>query len=76
MFYQNKPLDIGVIMAQVTSHPFVYDCETCNGVASYDEGRQVWKHQDRRATCTNLSVVAVTLTKVLANSVDNVGLAA
>lgn len=64
-------------MAMVTSHPFVYDCETCNGVASYDEGRQVWKHQDRHSSCTSLSVVAVEVTKTLvANRVDNVELAA
>lgn len=64
-------------MAMVTSHPFVYDCETCNGVAAFDEGRQVWKHQDRRSTCPELAVVAVELTKVLvANRVDNVELAA
>jgi hypothetical protein len=63
-------------MAHSTSHPYVYDCETCNGVASYDEGRQVWKHQDRHSTCTSMSVVAVALTKVLVASVDNHELAA
>lgn len=64
-------------MAQITSHQFVYDCETCNGVASYDEGRQTWKHQDRRSTCLELSVVAVSLTKVpVATHVDTVELAA
>ncbi len=64
-------------MALRTSHPFVYDCETCNGVASYDGARQQWKHQDRRSTCTSLNVVAVALTKVpVATHVDTVELAA
>lgn len=65
-------------MALNTSHPFVYDCETCNGVASFDDGRQAWKHQDRRSTCTNLSVVAVALTQIalVAATVDNVSLVA
>jgi hypothetical protein len=65
-------------MAHTTSHPFVYDCETCNGVASFDNGRQVWKHQDRRSTCPELAVVAVALTQLVtvAVAVDTVALAA
>jgi len=65
-------------MAHTTSHPFVYDCETCNGVACYDTGRQQWRHQDRRSTCPELAVVAVALTQLALVSVrvDKVELAA
>ena len=65
-------------MALRTSHQFVYDCENCNGVASFDDGRQVWKHQDRKSVCVDLSVVAVALTQIalIAATVDNVSLVA
>lgn len=65
-------------MALNTSHQFIYDCETCNGVASFDEGRQAWKHQDRKSVCVDLSVVAVALTQIalVAATVDNVSLVA
>lgn len=65
-------------MALRTSHQFVYDCENCNGVASFDDGRQVWKHQDRKSVCANLSVVAVALTQInlVTATLDNVTLVA
>jgi len=65
-------------MALNTSHQFVYDCESCNAPAKFDEGRQAWIHMARNSACGNLSVVAVALTQIsLAHAtLDNVSLVA